>query len=154
MIYAKLIGAGLVLGAIVWLGLIVNGWRNDAAQVPVLEDRIRTATAQIEQERQAVKDAQKASEGYQNELATLRSARSAAPARAVRLCNVPASPAAGEVPGPESGPDGSASGSGGVPPRAGPDIGPRLYASADRADDLSAQVRGLQEYARACSASP
>ena len=50
----RLIGAGAVLALLVWLGLIVNGWRTDAAQVPVLEDRIKTAAAQIEQDRLAI----------------------------------------------------------------------------------------------------
>lgn len=152
MIYLKLIVGGLVLAALVALGLIVNDWREKAAMVPVLEQRIDQANAQIELERKQRDDAQAASKGYQDELATLRAARAAAPARAVRLCNVPARTAAAEVSAPEPGSDGGTTAPGGDAPAAGPDIGPGLYAIADRCDDLSAQVRGLHDFVRRMAA--
>lgn len=146
--YLKLGAAVVVLGLLAWLGFIVNGWRQDAALVPVLEDRIVQANAQIASERQAVATVQLASKGFQDELATLRSARAAAPARSVRLCVVPATAASAGPRTGEPGSDGATTGAGQLPPVAGPDIGADLYAIADRADDLVAQCRGLQNLER------
>lgn len=150
--YLKLGGAVVVLGALTWLGFIVNGWRTDAAQVPVLNERIGAIAAQVELERKQFTGAQAASKGYQDELATLRAARATAPVRVVRLCrNVPADPKPGPVPAAERGPAAGAAAAGVLPqapgPIAGPDIGPELYRDADRCDDLAAQVRGLQDFA-------
>lgn len=144
MMYAKLIAGGLVLAALVALGLIVNDWREKAALVPVLEQRIDQANAQIELERKQRDDAQAASKGYQDELATLRTARAVAPARAVRLCGPASVPASPTVPAGQPGPDGAAAGAGELPQVAGRDIGPGLFELADRADDIVAQCRGLQ----------
>lgn len=147
----KMILWGAIGVALLTLGLIVNDWREKAALVPVLEQRVEQANLQIEQERKQREAANAASKGYQDELASLRSVRAAAPARAVRLCTLPARTAAAASGTAEPGPDGGAAAPGLLPPGAGPDpepgpdIGPDLYALADRADELSAQARGLQD---------
>lgn len=152
--YLKL--GGLIAGALVLLALvlIINGWRKDAAQVPLLEERIEQVNQQIAQERKQVKDAQAASRGFQDELRTLREARAAAPARTVRLCTLSAAAPGPAVPVAQPGPDGATASAGGNAQGAGPDIGARLYAIADRCDDLSAQVRGLQDFVTRQAATP
>lgn len=84
-----------------------------------------------------------AKNAYQAEIDRLRLA-DVKPGRIVRLCIAPVG--GGTVPSPAGAPGSpdSATPSGRVvSPVAGPDIGGRLYALADRADTLSAQVRGL-----------
>lgn len=153
MFWLKIGIAAAIVGALTWLGMIVNGWHEDARKVPLLQDQLERAAWALDRRIESERVVQAASKGYQDELSNLRSARDAAPVRSVRLCVVPEGPAGtGQPSGGEPGPDGATPGSGGVPPQAGPDIGPELYALIDRADELSAQVRGLQEYARSCAA--
>lgn len=146
------IGAAIaVLVVLVWVGLAVAHWKNEAAKVPGLKQEIATYEQQIKDYQADVAKANKASAGFQAELERLRAARTVVPARPVRVCrDAPAVPAGGTAePGSDEGPA-----QGGVLPQApGPDIGPELYGDADLADELSAQIRGLHEYIRgACHA--
>ena len=80
---------------------------------------------------------------YQSEIDRLRLA-DIKPGRIVRLCISPIS--GGTMPGTPTDaakPADSTPNGGVLPPVAGADIGGRLYADADKADALSAQVRGL-----------
>ena len=150
--WLKLAGVGLAAAAMLGLGLIVKNWHDEAARVPVLEAEIAQAKVTVETERRLKTEADAASRGYQDELEKLRAARAAAPVRTVRLCINPAVPAHGEGAAAQPGSDGAAAPGGefsegtGSNTGQGPDIGPDLAALADRADQLSAQVRGLQDY--------
>jgi len=105
------------------------------------------ANAALEAQWQA--KSKEASDGYEKELSDLK--LGAAPAPIVRLC-VYSTSGSGALPTKTPSPTGT-SGSptvGGVlPTNAQPaDIGGQLFALADRADQLSAQVRALQEICR------
>lgn len=153
----RLAGGVIVALCVAWVGLVVWGWKRGHDQLPIVEQQLEDTRATLAdvraQHARELRIAQEASNGYQQELQALRDARDAAPARVVRLCSNqnsvrPAVPSAG---GPHAatateglGPDQDGSGSG-----QGPDIGADLYAIADRCDDITAQLRGLQEWARA-----
>lgn len=130
----KLIAAGVALAALGALFYKVNGWREDSKQLADVQQKL------VETQQQILA-AQQASKGFQDELSNLRANR--APGRAVRLCDAPVRQAL-----PATGPDGPAAGAGEFPQEPGADIGPRLYSDADRADEIVAQCRGLQEWAR------
>lgn len=126
--------------AIVWLGLIFKGWHDDAQKLPQVEKEYEVYRAQQET---AAKVRKEVSGEYQAELSELRAGRKPAPA--VRLCPAPAPvPASGT----SGGNHGSAAGAGPLPQVPGPDIGHRLYSDADRADELSAQLRACQSFVR------
>ena len=104
----------------------------------------------LEQVRLARQDqviANKASKGYQDELAKLHEVAAATPAPIVRCVRRKPSQA-GPVPDADSagGSGGAAPGTGPLPQTDGPDhdIGAPLFALADQCDALSAQLRGLQ----------
>lgn len=142
----------LALAAAVWK---VNAWRVAA------EDRDRA----IAERDQAIEDrdfyitawreAQEASRDYQTELADLRVATTRERLPVVRLCREPAKAEHRPLPAAGPGLDDAGAAARDVPPAdalpPGRDLGPELFALADRADELSAQVRGLQAYAVACS---
>jgi len=150
--WLKLAGIGLVAAGLLAIGLIVKGWKDDAEKVPLLKDQLERSAWALERRIQSEKDVQAASEGYQNELKDLKAARASIPTRVVRLCVLSDGPGPGAADAAEPGPDGAATGTGVVSEGAGsnhqpgPDIGGRLYELADRADELAAQVRGLQDY--------
>lgn len=58
--YAKLAGGLVVLAGLAWLGFIVNGWRKDAAEKPVLIEQRDLALAERDAQAAAVKLAAKA----------------------------------------------------------------------------------------------
>lgn len=135
--------------ALAGLGLWIVSLKDKADRVDAAEARMAQLAAdyaqrlrQLESERNA---AQEASDSYAEELIALRAAR--APARVVRVCpdtraHVPAAP------GPAAGADAPPTPGGALPPVPGPDIGQRLYSDAERADELSAQLRALQGWIR------
>ena len=132
------IGAALL----VWGLWTVNGWREDAQELP----KVRTDFVRYQAEAQRqFKVAYTASKGYQDELQTLRA--NASPVRTVRLCVSPAVPAARRPAGGHHEPTAPARV---LPPvagedsRQGADIGPDLAQLAARADELSAQLRACQ----------
>lgn len=143
MNYLKLIPwilGGLALAGLLW---IVNGWRLDSKHLPLVEKDLENQKAtivQIQHDTQIVNDA---SASYQAELARLRAEHHVP---VVRLCKQPASGGV-QVPTTQPGSDGTPTAGGVVSEGAGPDIGPALYALARRADELSAQTRGLQKTA-------
>lgn len=145
----RLIGYGIAVAALLALGWRVNQWREgfharaaaEARSEQIAKDAattLATVTAQL-------RASYEASEGYQNELSTLRAART--PSRPVRVCrDVPAAPSNRPTPG---GPDAATPGAGALPQEPGQDIGPDLYGQADEADELAARLRALQEWVRA-----
>jgi hypothetical protein len=152
--YVKL-GAGVaVLGAVIWLGFIVKGWKDDAALLALRTAERDQAYADLEQRSADFAEVQEASHAYQTELADLRTAHALERVPVVRLCK-PAPQAQPRLSPTVPGPDAASPAPGILPSapelQAGPDIGPGLFADADRADELSAQVRGLQQYATGCS---
>jgi hypothetical protein len=149
--YIRLAGIAVIAGLLIWLGLIVNGWRNDAERLAIVELERDQALADLSQERLNVVEAQEASRGYQSELQDLRVAATRERIPVVRLCK--SAPQAREpLPAAGAGPDAAAAPSGPLPQEdeVHRDLGPELFELADRADELSAQVRGLQEYAGSC----
>lgn len=139
------IGAAIaVLVVLVWVGLAVVHWKNEAAKVPGLKQEIATYEQQIEDIQADISAANKASAGFQAELERLRNARPVGPTPVVRVCrDAPAVPASGAA---KPRPDEGAAPGGLLPQEPGPDIGPALYSDADLADELSAQIRGLHAY--------
>lgn len=140
---------GLALLGVAW---VVNGWRMDSNRLPLVEKNLEDQKATFNKFREGVAQVHAASQGFQDELARLRNSRAIQPTAPVRLCRT--APAAGvPLPTTQPGPDGAAATGGVVPeaaggdPGAGPDIGPELRALADRADEVSAQARGLQHQA-------
>lgn len=141
------IAGAAVLAALIW---IVNGWRLDANRLPLVEKELadeRISTVQIKADAKVIAEA---SAGFQAELAALHQRRTGLPASPVRLCR-PTPATSVRVPAPGTGSDGPATPAGVVPRGVGedpgPDIGPALRALADRADEVSAQGRGLQRAA-------
>lgn len=121
--------------------------RADAAEARAEAAEAAAAQAQAALERAAedARIARKATEGYLNEIDRLRVRQ---PARAVRVCPQPA-PRVSEVPGAPGGTDAPSAPGGELPAGTGQDIGPRLYSEADRADELAARLRALQEWLKA-----
>lgn len=155
------IGGALAVAALLAAGWWhYNGLRDEAAKVPVLEQKIRDVSATIEQIRGEIEIAQKASEDYQDELEKIRAVAASTPAPVVRLCRSTASATGVQVPGAASGPDAPSTGNGELSPGdgadsgAGIDIGRDLFALADRADACAAQLRGLQGWVTTVGAPP
>lgn len=115
--------------------LLVNHWRTEAARVPQLEREFADYKREVEE---AERIQRRVSRDYQKELADLRARKPVTPV--VRLCLPPSVPE-GDDAGGRSDP-GSASGV--LPPQVGGDIGGGLAALADRADEVSAQLRACQ----------
>lgn len=152
--YIKL-GIGVVLALVcAALAWVVLGWKRKADELPLVQAQLAEAVMFLDQYEKDIRTVLEASHGYQEELAALRTAAIAERLPVVRVCK-PAGKAKQPVSAPVSRPDAAGPASGVLPPaaevQAGPDIGPGLFADADRADELSAQVRGLQAYALACS---
>lgn len=154
---ARLIGGAVIAAGLTWAVLTVVGWRDDSAALE--STRKDLADERISHQRELallresydtqIRNAHNASRAYQDELASLRASR---PARPVRLCTdsgAAPSATAGDH-SPTTGPDGTSPAPGMVPAEAGRgrDIGPDLFAVADRADELAAQLRGLQAWAK------
>lgn len=138
----RLLGYGFAavagLGAWLWLADL----RRDAASGRQAQRDLAVLQATVTERARHDADVQK---GYQTELERLRAER-ARPARVIRVCDAaPAVPASG---GPAGQSDDPGTGAGELPQAAGRDIGPALYAEADRADELAAQLRALQEWVR------
>lgn len=128
--------------------VLVGGWW----YVGHLQDRAEAATrlevaysALVAVTRERERNAAETQTRYQTELDGLRAGRTAG-ARVIRVCDAPRPvPASGSAAGQ---PDGSPAGAGSVQAEPGRDLGPALYGEADRADELSAQLRALQDWIR------
>jgi len=149
----RLIGAGVAVAALVAFGWRVNEWRQGyhgkaAAEARTAEIAKEASEAMVllaERHRQALE----ASEKHQDELSTLRAARDAAPpAPVLRLCREPRVPAPSASGGSTPGPDAARASGGEFQEETRFDTRP-LYDEADRADELAARLRALQEWVRA-----
>ena len=117
-----------------------------------LEPKIARLEAELAAERADRKRSEAASSAYQAELDDLRNRP--VPRASVRLCRAPAVFAPGKAPG---GTDGATTPAGSRPEgvtddsgeRAGPDIGPDLYALAASCDAVAARLRALQGWVAA-----
>lgn len=145
MMWLKLGVAAVLAGALWFL------W-HQALKVPVLKEQLKNQAAVITLMTNQKEAADKASEGYQDELRKLREARDAAPpGQPVRLCRTTAAPrvsipAAQPGSTPAGSPTGMVSAGVGEDTQPGPDIGPDLRTLAFRADELSAQLRGCLDH--------
>jgi hypothetical protein len=157
------IGAAVLVAALS-AGFVVNGWRNDAHKLPAAIAAESKAISDLTDYKVAAaaeaRRANAASQGYLDELATLRD-RPAGPSTVVRVCGSPDRPhnlpAAPPVPG---GPDGSPASPGRILTADRPadprpvrevELRPeldRLRILAVSADTVSAQLRALQQLDR------
>lgn len=137
---ARFLPAGVVVLCLIAVGVglyfrgqIEGAARGEAIAKAAMQER-DTAIA-------ALAAANKASEGYADELEAIR--HRPVPVRVIRLC---AAQKPVPVPGPAPGADEAGAAAGELPSGAGPgrDIGPDLYREAERADALAAQLRALQ----------
>lgn len=103
---------------------------------------IQTAAAK-EQEAQDASRVKDAEDQYHDEL-TKNLQPVAVPEPVVRLCVSPRPKSLPQASTHPSGPPSAPTATGPLPPVAGPDIGPKLYAEADRADKIAAQLRALE----------
>jgi hypothetical protein len=115
---------------------------------------LTTATATLNAERENTRKANAAAERFAISIENLKAARADTPVRIVRLCH-----AAASVPAVTTTFGTDATDAGRLPPAVGsdpkdrwsddgPDVGPALYAEADRADTCHATLTALQEYER------
>lgn len=138
----ELIGGVVAVLSAIAIVAVIKSWKDDAEQLPIVRAEFRQYRTAIEQQ---AKLQENIVIGIQNENTELRRLRESVPVRVVRL-HIPAR----SVPAPaeSSSGDSSAGGapSGLLPEEAGPDIGGRLYALADAADEVSKQLRACQMY--------
>ncbi len=148
------------LGILALLGMIAGGaWVNhlrvkagkyDQAKEQ-LADLRAAHTEYVQLRDRADADKAAASQGYQNELTTLRADFARRPVPVVRLCSQPAANLPARE-GAAGGLEATAAAAGLVQPgtaadsEGGPDIGPALARLADRADSLAAQCRAIINY--------
>jgi type II secretory pathway pseudopilin PulG len=146
-IEARLIVYAVLLALLAGAGFVVNGWRKAADKLPQVEMRLAATLAAQETARRI---RQEVTQDYADELKRLRDIAGRGP-RVIRVCDAPSLPGPGAAPG---GTDDPGTGGGELPQAAGRDIGPALYAEAERADALAAQLRALQAWARKITAPP
>jgi len=146
-IEARLIVYAVLLALLAGAGFVVNGWRKAADKLPQVEMRLAATLAAQETARRI---RQEVTKDYASEIERLRTAAARGP-RVIRVCDAPSVPGPGAAPG---GTDDPGTGGGELPQAAGRDIGPALYAEAERADALAAQLRALQAWARKTTAPP
>lgn len=130
-----LIGFALLVGGVGYYGHT----RYNAGQASVRAEIVKALASQAE--RNAI-ISKTAVQGYKDEIDSLRSPPSV-PSRPVRLCSRQSGlPDTSPAPGTDVPATASGELQGGI----GPDIGPRLYSEAERADSLAAQLRALQNW--------
>lgn len=136
------LAAAAVLGGVVWT------YNRAFVQLPRTRVALIEANKTIEAEREARAKADDISRGYQDELERLRNRPVVHPP--VRLCRNTATRMPETKPGPPAAGAGGGVGDGGAAEGVteGPDIGPDLFALAARCDEVTAQLRGLQEFHR------
>lgn len=138
----RLLGYGLLAAALVGGWFYLGHLQDEAEAAKGLRAQYAALVA-ITRER-ARNDAETQTR-YQTELDGLRADR-ARGARVIRVCDAPRPvPASGAAAGQS---DGAPASPGQLPAEPGRDLGPALYAEADRADELSAQLRALQDWIR------
>ncbi len=154
LIYIRLAVAAVVIGLVLWLGIVVNGWRKDSLALEDAQAERDQAIADLLLRTEQFRDVQEASNVYQRELADLRIAAVRERIPVVRLCR--AVPKAAAVAPAERGPDEASPGAGPLPQagEANRDIGPELFDLLDEADEVAAQLRALQNYIKATHEDP
>lgn len=153
MIGPRLIAYGVavaaLIGAVMWAVHSLREQGRDEVRAE-LEPRIEAAEAALAHERADRKRAEDASNAYQREIADLRIAPVDVPV--VRLCRhtitVPAAGNSARRSDATAAGPGSDAGAPPADPAPGPDIGPDLMRLALRCDEISAQLRALQSWAR------
>jgi hypothetical protein len=136
LLYIKLGIAALILAVFGFFAYKVHSWRQDALELGV----VRQEMADLKASQEA---SQKASQGYQDELAEIR----ARPVTTgpVRLCNKrPAVSPTGSGPSPALPASGVLQGADGSDYQEGPDIAADLLRLADEADEVAAKGRATQ----------
>jgi len=139
------VGAAAVLVAW-WAVAVVLDWRSDSKALPAVKEEVRQEKKKREEDRKEMTEswnkAQIASEGYQRELAAIRDTPHP-PAPVIRVCRSVTMPRPAASPSADTGgPSPAAATAGVLQEPLEFDTSP-LYDDADRADGLSAQVRGL-----------
>jgi hypothetical protein len=129
LITVRLIIAAIVTALLIAGGLVVHGWRSDSLKLGAVRQELADVKA-------AQEASHKASEGLQDELTKLRSARKPSPT--LRLCR-----SAKPVPQAGTGRNDPATGAGELPAETRFDTQP-LYDLADEADELAARLRACQ----------
>lgn len=147
-----LIVYGVAALCVIGFGIAVKKWRDDSKEFALAKvewsKTLESKNRELADMAASVEKANAASNDYQDELARLEDERANTPVQSVRLCRSPT----GYVPAPSpaaasSGPD--EGWHDGIPHSArpdievGPDIGPALYALADKADQCAAQRDAL-----------
>ena len=145
MLEARLIGYAIAAGAAVLVVTTVLSWRADAKKLPQVEMQLAATLAAQETARRI---RQEVTQDYAAEIERLRTSAARGP-RVIRVCDAPSVPGPGAAPG---GTDDPGASGGELPSSAGRDIGPALYAEAERADALAAQLRALQAWAKKTTA--
>lgn len=136
---ARLIGYLLAALAMVFVVTTVLNWREAAQKLPQVEMQLAATLAAQETARRIREEVTK---DYASEIERLRAAAARGP-RVIRVCDAPPVSQPGS---PAAGADDPGAAGGEFPSSAGRDIGPALYAEADRADTLAAQLRALQSW--------
>lgn len=143
-----------MLGLLALLGMVagsiaINHWREKAGRTDAAEARAeaadRRAADTLAQWKEDARLQAEATKEYRDAISSLRNAAAARPAPVVRVCQ----PAPAAVPAAQAAALGTGAGSspaGPLPPAAGPDIGPALYAAADSADELTEALRAIYRY--------
>ena len=137
--YAITVAALALGGWLLWH--TVTGWRDDARKLPEVEMKLAATLAAQETARRIRAEV---TQDYASEIQRLRDAAARGP-RVIRVCDAPSVPQPGAAPG---GTDDPGAPGGELPQAAGRDIGPALYAEAERADALAAQLRALQAWVK------
>lgn len=149
----RLIGYALAVAAVVALGWRIHAWREAYKALPDVQAELeaeiacgegsKCAARAAELQQKAAEASREVVDGYEQELARVRSER---PRRVVRLCSDGSGlPVSGARPGAAGG----AAPGGVLPEHPGRDLGPDLYALAREADELTAQCRALIRWNRA-----
>lgn len=142
---ARLIGYLIAAAAAALVVTTVWKWRSDAQKLPQVEMQLAATLAAQETARRIRAEV---TQDYAAEIERLRTAAARGP-RVIRVCDAPSVPGPGDAPG---GTDDPGAEGGQLPSSAGRDIGPALYAEAERADALAAQLRALQAWAKKTTA--
>ncbi len=138
--------------AAAWLFVVVNGWRKDSIELPKVQQQYAVYREGVET---AQRVREEVSSGFQAEIAALRANQRPAPV--VRLCQPAPVVPSDRTP---SGSDGSGAAPGQLPPGTaadavpGRDIGSELFRIADRADELTAQLRACQAFVERVRTKP
>jgi hypothetical protein len=145
----RIVAFAVVAALATWAWVVVGHWHEDSLALPKVKAQAKLDAAQaaavLVSFKAAYASAQTASESYQHELEDLRNTpRPADPV--VRVCRTAKPALPGSSPA-KPGPDGAAPETGSVPASDLLDTG-SLLGVGDRADEVSARLRALQDWVR------